>query len=286
VSRALAGAGSRGLASGLALLGAWALKAWYAGSDADELAWLLGPTAALVQAFTGVAFEPEPGMGYLSRERAFLIAPVCAGVNWLVVAFTTLALGFAPRRAGLPGQLGWLGMAGGLALATTLAVNAIRISAALAIGENGPPLGLDPDAAHRLLGVAVYLGALLALAGSVGRLRARPPGIAAGVVLPLTLYLGVTVVAPLLRGAGAEPAFWHHAAWVVGATGAAGLGAASFAALGRRRQRAPPSSVRYTAESPRSAAPPSPRYEGPCIVASTRGASAARRSKVASVRGV
>jgi hypothetical protein len=37
------------------------------------------------------------------------------------------------------------------------------------------------------------------------------------VLVPLAFYLGITVVAPALRGAVHEPGFWRHAAITAGA---------------------------------------------------------------------
>jgi exosortase K len=240
---------SRGLAFFATLAFAYAAKAWYAGADADALAWILGPTAWLVEAISGHVFEVEPGMGYLSREPAFLIAPVCAGVNYFVIAFTTLALGFAPSGRAPVQQVGWLLGAAALAFAATLVVNATRI--ALALGLQGAPLppGLSAEEAHRVLGVLVYLGALLVLVLGVSRLVARRPDAGRVAALACGLYLAVTIVVPWLRGAGVEPAFWDHARSVAVTTLALALLLATAAAAAarvrsqasaRRRCRPPP----------------------------------------------
>lgn len=238
---------TRAVAALVALGAAYAAKAGYAAAGAAELAFLLAPTAWLVEAATGAGFEAEPGMGYLSRERAFLIAPVCAGGNYLVIAFTTLALGLAPRREAWRAQLGWLVAAAALAFVATLLVNATRIVLALALREM--PLPLPPEDAHRALGVAVYLGALLALVVGVSRLLGRRLDAARVAWLGAGVYLAVTLAVPWLRGASGEPAFWAHARGVllvaaaVGAlalTGAAAVARARGPASARRRCRRAP----------------------------------------------
>ena len=66
---------------------AYAVKRFYASASADDLAPLLQPTAALVSFVSGYPFIEERGSGYLSRELGVLIAPSCAGANYLIVAF-------------------------------------------------------------------------------------------------------------------------------------------------------------------------------------------------------
>jgi exosortase K len=240
---------SRGLAFFATLAFAYAAKAWYAGADADALAWILGPTAWLVEAFSGHVFEAERGMGYLSRELAFLIAPVCAGVNYFVIAFTTLALGFAPRRSAAAPQVGWLLGAAALAFAAMLVVNATRITLALGLQGASLPGWLSAEEAHRLLGVLVYLGALLVLVVGVSRLVARRPDAGAVAWLACGLYLAVTIGVPWLGGAGGEPGFGDHARSVAAATLAMALllatvvaaaGRVRSLASARRRPRPPP----------------------------------------------
>jgi exosortase K len=238
----------RSFAAAAALGCAYAAKAWYADASAEELAFLLGPTAWLVEALTGHGFEAETGMGWLSRERAFLIAPVCAGGNYLVIAFTTLALGFAPRRDAPAAHLGWLLGAAALSYVATLLVNATRIALALALRD--APLPVGPEEAHRVLGVVVYLGALFALVFGAARVFGRGPEVGRAAWLALGLYLAVTLAVPWLRGAHVRPEFWEHArvvlatALALGAlllTGAAAAARARSRASARRPRRPPPS---------------------------------------------
>ena len=154
----------------VALGTAWALKAFYSGAGADALRWILSPTVRLVAWTTGVTFELEPHHGYLSRDHLFLIAPACAGVNFLIVAFVSLCLGLAPAcsRAGERVAL-VLGSAAAAYLATVLA-NAARIAVAIRLHEAGAALGpLTPSRLHCAEGVTVYFLFLLVLFSAAAR---------------------------------------------------------------------------------------------------------------------
>ena len=64
----------------VAVLIAWGLKRHYADARADDLGWILSPTARVVgRRSTGTTFVLQPGEGYFSRERLFLIEKSCAG---------------------------------------------------------------------------------------------------------------------------------------------------------------------------------------------------------------
>ena len=74
-----------------AVLMAWGLKRHYAGARADDLMWILSPTARLVGVATGQSFTMQPGEGYFSRDRLFLIEKSCAGINFMIAAFGMLS---------------------------------------------------------------------------------------------------------------------------------------------------------------------------------------------------
>jgi exosortase/archaeosortase family protein len=138
-------------------------------------------------------------------------------VNFLILAFTLSGLGFSHRLSSPGRRLAWgLGSLAG-AWAVTIAVNTLRIVAAVALYSSGPPPGLTPEQAHRLLGAVIYLGALWVLFAALDRFTAphleRAPFTAG--VLVTGLYLGMTVVTPLLNGAlRRQPGFAGHAMMV------------------------------------------------------------------------
>src|SRR5215510_15997249 len=76
----------------VALASAFALKLHYSTASANQLRWILAPTTALVELVSGATFEFESYAGYISRERGFLIANSCAGVNFLIAAFLMLSI--------------------------------------------------------------------------------------------------------------------------------------------------------------------------------------------------
>jgi len=219
----------------LVLAADYAFKRFCSQASATDLDFLLRPTAALVQLLTGHAFVAERGAGYFSRELLLVIAPACAGHNFSIVLFTALALVFVGRWPGARRKLAWLAASAALAVGAGIVTNSVRIALAVVLREHHVLAGHE---AHRALGVAVYLGALFVIfAGTFSALG----GHGAKWALPFGIYLAVTLVTPLLGGAHAEGAFWHHAAVVFGATTLAGamlwLWHSDATAFGRRKKR-------------------------------------------------
>lgn len=140
------------------------LKRHYATAAAEDLRWILWPTSGMVGVLSGAAFEFEPGAGYLSRERLFLIEKSCAGVNFMIAALGLI--GFAlSRHAGGGRRAVWI-VACSLALGYVAAVlvNAARILVALRLASADLAWGWWTAARiHRLEGIAVYFAGLLLL---------------------------------------------------------------------------------------------------------------------------
>lgn len=206
----------------------YGLKTFASHAGARGLAWLLAPTAALVSHATGHAFVAEAGAGYVSRELFVVIAPVCSGVNFMIIAFTALACGFFTSFVTPAHKYAWLAACAAFAYCLTIGANSLRILAALAVGRCDWHGLLSPASAHRALGIAVYLACLLgsvALAKRLVRRLDRTPRVAERfslVWVPLASYVAVTVVTPLLRGASSR-AFFEHAIMIMGAAGFAML---------------------------------------------------------------
>jgi hypothetical protein len=181
------------------VLAMWGLKRHYAEAGVDQLRWILWPTAQIVAGATGTPFEMEPGAGYLSRERLFLIEKSCAGVNFMIAALglTGLVLvrdshrdnsersGIHSREASggsrgcaasTPLLIDDLWIAGrGLALsyAAAVVVNSIRILVAIPLASADLAGGWWTAARiHRLEGITVYFVGLLVLDRVVRRLAA------------------------------------------------------------------------------------------------------------------
>lgn len=190
---------------GTALLAAYGLKLHYSRAAAGDLSWILAPTARAVGWLRGERLLLNPDAGWVpvggGHIGGYVIAPACAGVNFMIVAFTVSVLGFAHRLRSPGRRAGWwLGSLAG-AWMLTLAVNTLRILAAVELYRRGPILGLTPEAAHRLLGTVMYLGALWGVCALLDRLTSHGrSGLLATAVLVPGAYLGMTVVVPLLTG--------------------------------------------------------------------------------------
>ena len=159
----------------LVLAGAYALKRFYSTASAEQLGWALGPTAALVERLTSVHFVTERGAGFVSQGRHLVIAPACAGINFLVIAVLSLTFSFV-RRLGRPVGKMWFVV--GCVLASygaMLAVNAARISLGMALEGRLTGLGASHGDVHRILGVATYLTSLWILFAFAGACLRRIP---------------------------------------------------------------------------------------------------------------
>lgn len=141
----------------LALAVGLSLKLFYSRASFEDLRWVLRPTVWLVEGFTGSDFVPEARHGYFSRDLHYEIVPSCAGLNFMIVAFCSLACGLMPTRRTLVARLVLFAASGVAAYAATLLANATRITIAVQMHRAGASLGpLTPDRLHAIEGVAVY----------------------------------------------------------------------------------------------------------------------------------
>jgi exosortase K len=142
----------------------WGMKRHYAGARAEDLWWILSPTARLAGAITGTRFAFQPGEGFLSPERLFLIEKSCAGINFMIAAFGMSACVLSRRvGSGLSGACA-LGASLIASYAAAVPVNAVRITIAMWLAAHSlTPAGLSAGQIHRLEGIAVYFGGLVLL---------------------------------------------------------------------------------------------------------------------------
>jgi exosortase K len=155
-------------------LAIWGMKHHYAGARADDLRWILSPTTQVVSVLTGTAFAWQPGEGYFSRDRLFLIEKSCAGINFMVAAFGMLTLVLVQRvRSGMSAAR-VVGVSLGASYVAAVLVNAVRIAVAMWLA--GHPAALSTFSAadvHRVEGIAVYFGGLVLIYELVQRLDRR-----------------------------------------------------------------------------------------------------------------
>ncbi|HUR96971.1 MAG TPA: exosortase K [Pyrinomonadaceae bacterium] len=203
------------------LLTAYAVKSFYSTAGVNDLRWILAPTAVLVELITGKQFTFESQAGYISADHTFLIAASCSGVNFLIISFLVLALGKIWRER--PTEVEWrfLPIAAAVAYVSTLAANTTRIVVAL-YSQNVETSWFDHDELHRVQGIVIYFGFLLALfaaserfASRSGRVWNSPSSVSRRSAYVLAIYYAVTLGIPILRGSYRESAFWQHSIVVV-----------------------------------------------------------------------
>ena len=190
---------TRLFAVGAATVIAWGLKRHYADADPEDLLWILSPTTGLVSVTTGATFTFQPGEGYLSRERLFLIEKSCAGVNFMIAAFGMLVYALFHRIGSVSTAARVLGVSLLAGYSAAVVVNAVRISVAMWLAAHPAAwFGLSATDVHRFEGIVVYFGGLVLLYGG-------------SPILPLAAYYAVTLALPLANGAAAADGFARHA---------------------------------------------------------------------------
>lgn len=193
-----------------------ALKQYYSTATADRLRWILAPTTACVEAVTGTSFEFESGAGYINRERSFLIANSCAGVNFLITAFLLLSMRRLLRDRSK--SVGWriIPAAAVIAYLVTLVANTVRIAIALQMGWTEASW-LNPSRVHRLEGIFIYFGFLLLLFVVSENIQSdNAAGCFKKWFFPLVVYYATTLGIPLANGAYRQGSdFLEHSLFVL-----------------------------------------------------------------------
>lgn len=197
---------------------AYLLKSYYSTASADHLRWILAPTATLVEIVCGVTFEYEAHAGYLSREHRFLIAPSCAGVNFLITAF--LMLNVRRLLAQRWEKIAWscIPTAALVAYLVTLIANTTRISVALKMPWISEQISwLNAEQLHRFEGIILYFGFLLLLFIVSEKVSSvKRSGLWRQPWLPLIVYYSTALGIPLANGAYRQGyAFWEYALFVL-----------------------------------------------------------------------
>lgn len=183
------------------------LKAHYRGATVSALAWILEPTATVVGWVLHQPLSQDRQLGWLPPDHSFVIAPACAGVNFLILVFAVSVLGCAHRLPSAPQRGASLITGLGAAYVVTIVVNSLRIVIAVTLYHAQVHTGwLTAERLHRVAGTGVYLGGLwgtwTALDHLSARRRPHPASSAwASVLLPLGVYIAMTVVVPLANGA-------------------------------------------------------------------------------------
>lgn len=197
------------------VLACFALKSYYSSADSQDLFWILAPTAYLVQMFSGLEFVNEPGLGWFNQPFEVVIAPSCAGVNFLIMVFCMSAFQVIFSQADGFRRIIRVGLAGCGAYVVTLLVNSVRIwLSVLLFRADISADWLSPGAVHRIMGVTLYYVVLCfyyLLVSSMlkrGEAPTRMVGSAGGwlgqvtiLSIPLTWYLLFVVGIPFANNA-------------------------------------------------------------------------------------
>lgn len=162
----------------LALSLAFGIKYWYRSAGCRELDWILAPTARWVQAISGISFEKVPQLGYVNHSLRFIIAPSCSGVQFMVIAFSSLCFPFLHRTGKIRKGCCWIAFALAASYLYAIAANGLRIVLSIylpgLLAKNGMGFFLSgwltPKRLHTSIGTAVYFTSLLFLYRGTERL--------------------------------------------------------------------------------------------------------------------
>jgi len=146
----------------LVLLVAFLLKWHYSVAGSDALRWILLPTATLAEYLTGFHFTYEYGVGYISTAAHLIIAPACAGVNFLIITFCMITFSQLHRfKTPIP-KYRCVMLYLGAAYLYTIAINAIRIVTGIYLNRSTYlDTWFTPKQAHKIEGVVIFFTALL-----------------------------------------------------------------------------------------------------------------------------
>lgn len=198
------------------LVCAFALKLYYSTASANQLRWILAPTTACVELVCGASFTFESHAGYISEDRSFLIAPSCAGVNFLITAFLMLSMRKLLSDPSKNIAWGFIPTTAMTAYLVTLVANTTRISIAL---WPDPAEGgwLSPYQLHRFEGIFIYFGFLqLLFIVSETMSSERTSGLPRQSFFPLLVYYATMLGIPLANGAYRQGTdFWEHSLFVL-----------------------------------------------------------------------
>jgi exosortase K len=192
-----------------------AIKYHYSVTSVNGLRWILAPTATIVDLLSSHTFRFESYAGYLSEDRSYLIATSCSGVNFFIIAFVMLVL-----TGVMAGYTRWRLIPASLVASyiATIIANTVRITTDLVTRDVAPnAYGFSPEEMHRVEGIIIYFGSLIALflIADMYLRRCDFNQVLRRLPLPLAIYYIAAFLVPLTRGAWAEAGFWTHSILVL-----------------------------------------------------------------------
>ena len=201
----------------LAGLLAAALKQHYSTAEPYQLKWILAPTAWLVSLVTSKTFTFSAGEGFVSSSGAIVIAPACAGLNFLIICYCTLAFSFMHYAKNSARRLAVIISSLLASACLTFLVNTARIALSIShVASSSGSALLSAESIHRLEGICIYflaLSVIYCLSALLARRyldNSRP--IRLSLLIPLFWYVSIMIGIPILRGSYQDnlPAFIEH----------------------------------------------------------------------------
>jgi exosortase K len=203
---------------------AYVLKMGYSRAGADALVWILAPIAGFVRLVGRIPFYYEAHTGYVNPDIGVIIAPVCSGINLLIVSFGMAVFVGIRHQKSPAGKLSWFVFSMLAAYAWSIPVNGARIILSIFLYNlDIYDTRLTPSAVHRIFGTAIYFFchcqfyfiikriSMIRCQESVKRPGTGVPGsviggnflisLAVSGGIPLGWYVGITLVVPLINGA-------------------------------------------------------------------------------------
>jgi exosortase K len=186
---------------------AGALKRYYSLAEADSLVWILAPTARCVELVSGTPFTFEGGTGFTNLEHRAVIAPACAGINFMVIVFCMMAFCLINRSKKIGTRLLVVAISFLAAYCLTIGINALRIALAINLYDADVHFGwFTQERIHRLEGTVIYFASLCIIYAIMTHiLRAETQVVACRIKVcrvftPAAWYLAVTLALPLVLG--------------------------------------------------------------------------------------
>ncbi len=144
---------------------AFILRYFSKATDSDVINWMLAPTVRWVSVLSGITFEYLPHQGYASHAYYFLVAPSCAGIRFMMIAFLMLMFSSLHRIEKKKSGYLWFCFSIIFSYLATILVNSIRITASIHLPFLLKRAGLldgwlTPDRLHTLTGTIVYFSSL------------------------------------------------------------------------------------------------------------------------------
>ncbi|MBT8345825.1 MAG: exosortase K [Desulfofustis sp.] len=212
---------------GIVLATACKLKYYYSHANSEDLDWIIGPTAFVAELFTDLSFSPEPGYGWVDVAHSVVLAPVCAGVNFLIIAFCMSSFQILWKKHSPNVLVTGIVLAATASYLLTIFANAMRIVLAVILFTlDIYSAWLTPDMVHRVAGIVVYYLLLCLYSQAVnwsvsgqnnrGQMGENPFRKQALRLVPLFWYVLLSVGVPLAYiSLRADPElFLRHAATV------------------------------------------------------------------------